>query len=320
MQKARQDKNAKEIPIFLQSWYVELQRSIYERETTEAEKFLDLKERNVEKLIKIIEPIKKVKNADQRLQLRLNQLAEQIALLTLRKGLFVESVLAIARRWKLDSKKYLVCHISFHEGNMTPPAVVLWQHLLLITGIKARQPVAFVKRWDEEVEDLMKRFGLETYWRQSINILLLSGTWFLPRHTSIIVLKLYNSRHELDPKLSLEVFSPTTPAEIKHRWKEVAELKKELFLNYQTRHRARINLREKVDLIRLFEHTEIDDLLDVAERKGKDFSSFLKNVQINKVRLKREEKRIEELSIKSLPPHISETGVLILPLTELYYY
>jgi len=317
-------KGKKHLPPYFDPKYLLAVIRLQYETTSEDVKFGDLKNKNIKKLIiPAVSPLSPKYKTLYRNRLRLNGKLGHIAKILAINDLFIGDILRVAKKYSLLNSKFRISSIDFIDKQHSP-ALIAWDAKLRMVSLmrwsKNQQAELFGRnylpdRFEQDVILLMEKHGLEFYWYESIANLLINGTWYLPRNSSVIELRIYNEAGIVDPKIFLQISSIATREEITSRFAEIEQLQNDMF-KYKTRFKSLKSI-ENVFLSN-------DDLWEVAEKKyklKKDRLRYIKSQQKAIARIKSKQINQRRLTIKSLPKNIEQNLVLTsAPFGKILYY
>ncbi|MFA6404609.1 MAG: hypothetical protein WCW03_01250 [Candidatus Paceibacterota bacterium] len=251
--------------------------SIYEIPTTKEEKFKNLIDKDIKQLIRPSILPEFEKDKDYRKQL--NKFFLNVAVVVLNKKGFIRDLLKFAEANDLLRFKYKFDRFDF--GFAFLPILNVWHAKLeyVFWLIACEQKYKNNKitidympyRFNKNLLSLMKDYGLEYCWYESIVVLLLTGDWYLPRHSSVINLQLKNNRGGYEPTISFEISGLTTKEEIVHRWIEIKDLKNSIYGKQGQRLRIEDVVRAYSDKIKRLP----DSLRRASSRAGSKYRKLL---------------------------------------------
>lgn len=292
---------------------------LYKKSTTLENKFTKLLTKNPYGLISLPFPIFGTRlNQKERYWQNSNLRFVQEALIRFYMNSFQEDIINVAKKWKLDSSRYLIEEEHFAVPFMLPARQLFERELFLfqlinrIPSLKRQFPEADPDlleqfspfKWEKEIQNLMGKYGFEGFWKESIETLLLSGKWFMPRNPSIVTIELYDDNGNVDPKIFLEIF-PSTPAkELEMRWEEIQWLKETIFRWKKKKRKLREDIFETLILDTSekrweFVETRFQNSKSLNQRK-RAVKAILKKQQ----RILKEFREAQKRSVKILPRNI----------------
>lgn len=289
-------------------------------------KFFNLQQKQLTGLIKpSIEAFPKEKNKIKRYRKKINAHLKQIAMLTAVNDSFIEDILKIAEKYNLVNYRWEIKPIDFY-GYRGSPALMGADARLKLASLyhwKQNPETDIGKYWlpdrfEEDVSALIKKYGLEFYWYESVTGLIVSGEWYLPKNTSVIELRIYDEKGNIEPNIIFHPSSITTPEEYACRDKEIQRLKEQVFKFKNKRVRPVKDLSEKIL------KTSLEELWDMAEEKynnNKKSLLFIKSRQRSIQRLKKKQSDLRKETLKSLPKEVEvNINILKSPIGKIYYY
>lgn len=257
---------------------------------------------------------------------RINQAFRKLASLNLYKADFVKDVLTLAKKWDLSGEVFITAHTDFFEYH-TLPAVNFWNlHLTAMTAVVAKKYNLSLEKgfnlwrfFQDDLAAFMQKYDFEEYWRESLQCLLLSGEWYLPRHASIICVEFYDDPEmsKPNPRISFMVFKDTPAEEIKMRWKEVEALRKEVYPGKRTRNRNRKEAEKLLGLDTL----ALGDLVEKEMRRGGGYRKTWKAKKMTMSRLRQDMYNVKPETLKIIPRAIQrQADVLKIKITKEYIF
>lgn len=290
---------------FLES--VELMYSlekVYREKTTFEKKFFHFFNKDFNKIIQYIE-FKKDKYRTRKIK----EYKEQI-LLVLNNSMFSKDIENITKKWGLNKCKYPISVVSFYENNI-PMSILLWENKLIYYTIKAflknkSYRKIYLKEFEKDIDDLLYKYDFDNIWKNSIIGFLLSGILVLPINYCRVMVQF--NEYNNSPLLCIELTPNTTLKDINQRWKEIKDIKNELYPLRKKRGKTTKNIE---DIIKI--KNDYEERWNLVEKKCKSKKNRIKAIETlrkSEKRLKRKQSEILKRGLKrklaNLPTSIKE--------------
>ncbi len=250
------------------------------------------------------------KETNKKLRKQLNNFLKQKAILLLKDKNFIDDLLLLAEKFILKNTIYNTYELDFYEKRTSPSINAFFARLRYRTFLRISQkmderPLFLEDIFDKEISLFLKKYNLDFYWTESITHLLISGIWYLPRHTTVIHVNFYNENNErlLDPRIFIEISIDTSIAEISLRKEELVKIKKEVYSNNKKRNTV------------IRDH----DIEDLIESESLIYQKNIKKDVKELLRIKNKMKNNKDK--KNIPPQAKqEMEILKRPLKSIYFF